>query len=232
MRFKSFLLAIIFSPLLLFSQEIDYGNSVEAADLCVSFKSNSFSSNYDADEALEKISHLAGQRLDHHLHNPYYTFTNHDINSIDTTNPTGLNYIYPMILYNCDLFYKYPTITIDYRILQLVYNGRCKICFIQSTEGFIGYDDHHYVWLNKLSSKYGLTNENFIIITANLHAPKRFKELIDNNSIANNFKIIPYNHFGDNLWFSSDGNVLYGSSKKNETPWSCPLETGQDKRVL
>ena len=60
MRFKSFLLAIIFSPLLLFSQEIDYGNSVEAADLCVSFKSNSFSSNYDADEALEKILSVVG----------------------------------------------------------------------------------------------------------------------------------------------------------------------------
>ena len=60
MRFKSFLLTIIFSPLLLFSQEIDYGNSVEAADLCVSFKSNSFSSNYDADEALEKILSVVG----------------------------------------------------------------------------------------------------------------------------------------------------------------------------
>ena len=61
MKFKSFLLIIIIiSPLLSFSQEIDYGNSVEAADLCVSFKSNSFASNYDADEALEKILSVVG----------------------------------------------------------------------------------------------------------------------------------------------------------------------------
>ena len=60
MRFKSFLLIIIFSPLLSFSQEIDYGNSIEAADLCVSFKSNSFASNYDADEALDKILSVVG----------------------------------------------------------------------------------------------------------------------------------------------------------------------------
>ena len=43
-----------------FSQEIDYGNSQEAADLCVSLKANSFSSNYDADEALDKILAVVG----------------------------------------------------------------------------------------------------------------------------------------------------------------------------
>ena len=48
----SFLISFISNS---FSQEIDYGNSQEAADLCVSLKANSFSSNYDADEALDKI---------------------------------------------------------------------------------------------------------------------------------------------------------------------------------
>ncbi|MDC3348578.1 hypothetical protein OAV51_00475 [Flavobacteriaceae bacterium] len=58
---KLLLLLLLFTiPVISFSQEIDYGNSSEAANLCVDLKSNSFSSNYDADEALNKILSVVG----------------------------------------------------------------------------------------------------------------------------------------------------------------------------
>ena len=50
---KKLLLLLFTIPVISFSQEIDYGNSSEAANLCVDLKSNSFSSNYDADEAFK-----------------------------------------------------------------------------------------------------------------------------------------------------------------------------------
>ena len=43
-----------------FSQDNHYGNSQEAADICVSIKANSFSSNYDADGVLDKILAVVG----------------------------------------------------------------------------------------------------------------------------------------------------------------------------
>ena len=48
------------SPLYAGEQDLEYGNSTEAAELCVSIRSNSASSDSSADESLEAILSVVG----------------------------------------------------------------------------------------------------------------------------------------------------------------------------
>ena len=57
---KKILFFLFLSPLIFYGQELEYGNSSEAADICVSIRSNSASSDYSADESLDKILSVVG----------------------------------------------------------------------------------------------------------------------------------------------------------------------------
>ena len=70
------------------SQEMDYGNSSEATSICVSLKSNSFSSDYDADEALDKILSVVGAAKRFML-----VPCDNINNAVAYTSETGLRYI-------------------------------------------------------------------------------------------------------------------------------------------
>ena len=74
------------------SQEMDYGNSSEATSICVSLKSNSFSSDYDADEALDKILSVVGAAKRFML-----VPCDNINNAVAWTSETGLRYIVMML---------------------------------------------------------------------------------------------------------------------------------------
>jgi tetratricopeptide (TPR) repeat protein len=62
---KNYLILLLILPVLMFSQEndqykLDYKNSVKSAELCTKYKSNSFKSNVEADNALAKILSVVG----------------------------------------------------------------------------------------------------------------------------------------------------------------------------
>ena len=62
---KNYLILLFIFPVLMFSQEndqykLDYKNSVKSAELCTKYKSNSFKSNVEADNALAKILSVVG----------------------------------------------------------------------------------------------------------------------------------------------------------------------------
>ena len=90
----------------------------------------------------------------------FEVFLDHDVfrhkiytlDDIKTDNPE-IKYIYPIVLYNNELFDVYSTVDIDPKIIEDSKNGKCKICFLQPTEGFFGQDDHNYVWFDNLSKK-------------------------------------------------------------------------------
>ncbi len=57
---KKLLLLLFFAPIISIGQTIDYGNSIDAAKLCVVNQDNNFSTNKDADIALSKILSVIG----------------------------------------------------------------------------------------------------------------------------------------------------------------------------
>ena len=141
--------------------------------------------------------------LDHDVfrHN---IFTLDEIKKLDL----NINYIYPIVLYNNSLFDKYSTISLDPKVIEDSKKGKCKICFIQPTEGFFGQDNHNFIWFDNFSKKYGLDNTNLYMITTNLIAKSRKDILVASGSISeNSYTILDYTYFGSNLWFHEPGQI-------------------------
>lgn len=117
-------------------------------------------------------------------------------------------FVYPIMLYNNDLFEKYDTIDFSEKLLLSLKNKRCKIVFTQLTEGFFGYKDSHYIWFSNLAKRHNLDKKSLIMVTANLHAEDHQKKLISQGRIEDNFKIYSYPYFENNLWFYYYGHIL------------------------
>lgn len=122
--------------------------------------------------------------------------------TLDEVYESGEEFIYPIILYNYDIFVKYETIDLPEKIVDSVLNNKCKICFIQPTEGFFGHRPTDIPWLYNLSKKYGFSKGGIIMITANLKAQESKEELLESGVIEDNFTIHPYNYFQHHLWFT------------------------------
>lgn len=121
--------------------------------------------------------------------------------TVDEVYESGEDFIYPIILYNFDIFVKYDTIDLPEKVVKSVLNNKCKICFIQPTEGFFGHRPTDIPWLYKLSKKYGFSKGGMIMITANLKAQESKEDLLREGVIEDNFTIHPYNYFQHDLWF-------------------------------
>lgn len=121
---------------------------------------------------------------------------------LDDVIDKDIPFIYPILICGNDLMHKYDTVDIDERVIKLAHIGKSKIVFIQPNEGIFGDNPiRHYKWFNALSSRYNLSPTSLIIISANLRAPETFHELCEKKLIVNNFTILPYNYFRENVWF-------------------------------
>jgi len=123
--------------------------------------------------------------------------------TVDEVYESGEYFVYPIILYSYDLFVKYDTIDIPEKVVISVLNKKCKICFIQPTEGFFGHRITDIYWMYNFSKKYGFDKDGVIMITANLKAQNFKDRLLYNKEIQDNFTIFPFSYFQHNLWFTN-----------------------------
>lgn len=127
----------------------------------------------------------------------------------------GENFLYPVVLYNNDLFYKYETIELDTRVVERAHQGKAKICFIQLTEGYFGSSNQEFEWFYRLAKKFNFNKEALIVITANLKASYNYSHLVESKIIEDTYKVYTFSYFQHNLWFLRDGKVLDSLSIEN-----------------
>jgi hypothetical protein len=98
----------------------------------------------------------------------------------------GIDFIYPIILFDNKLFENYTTIELNKELINAIQNKKCRIVFVYVLEGYF----NNIEWINNLCKKYRLEKDDVILITSNL---------IDFNNY--NFTLIQYNYFGNHINF-------------------------------
>jgi hypothetical protein len=127
---------------------------------------------------------------------------------------SGESFIYPYILYDNNLFYKYDTIEVDPRVIERVKQGKAKIVFTQMTEGFFGESEYELIWLSNLSYKYNIPKDGLVAITANFASVDLFNNLLVENKIIDNITVWPFSYFQYTLWFH-EKSITFEEETKN-----------------
>jgi hypothetical protein len=132
-----------------------------------------------------------------HLNNDLYEF-NQDLveNYIDR----GESFIYPLLIWNNDLFLNKLSIILPDNVLNQVRLNKCKIVLFYITEPWFMYE-YCYKWLSDFSTKNGLNKDNFIFVSSNLVSEEIKNRYIVDKIIEDNFTIIKFNYFFHRLWF-------------------------------
>ena len=107
-------------------------------------------------------------------------------NSVKYYIDNGIDFIYPIILFDNKLFENYETIDLDVQLIECIKNKKCRIIFVYVLEAYF----NNIEWINNLCQKYSFDRDNVILITSNL---------VDFNSY--NFTLIQYNYFGNHINF-------------------------------
>lgn len=197
---------------------------------------NSNIANYDIHPwYIGNYSHLDQEEKDLNIKFPYYIKGNEELEFLNLLNRynsqlfegfisninndymgrtlndlinTSEKFIYPIVMYNNDLFEKYETIDLDERLIKCIKEDQARIVFLQLTEGFFGINKRDLIWVSNLVKKYNFNNDRIIVLTSNMYAEDRFNLMIENKEIDNNFIIYCYSYFQHNLWFIPGGHVL------------------------
>jgi len=109
-------------------------------------------------------------------------------NSVKYYIDNGIDFIYPIILFDNKLFENYKTIDLNVELIEYIKNKKCRIVFVYVLEGYF----NNIEWINNLCKKYTFEKDDVILITSNL---------IDFNNY--NFTLIQYNYFGNHINFLS-----------------------------
>jgi hypothetical protein len=132
-----------------------------------------------------------------HLNNDLYEFEKDLVENYASKNET---FIYPILIWNNDLFLNKSEIIISDDVINQVTIGKCKIVIFYITEPWFMYE-YCYKWLSDFSNKNGLSKDNFIFVSSNLISTEVKDRYVINNSIEDNFTIIGFNYFFHRLWF-------------------------------
>ena len=128
----------------------------------------------------------------------YNTFNSNTIKHFYDKNES---FIYPIIIYDNNLFYNTTTIDFPFEVKEFLDKCKCRILIIQPTEGFIGIRDTDFIWISNLAKTYNINKEQLIVVTSNFCANDKRNNLIKNNIIEDNFILYEFNHFEHSLWF-------------------------------
>lgn len=152
----------------------------------------------DTQELRSELSRFSSQNFAELLDN---NLNNFNMVLLDDIYETNEKFIYPILLYNNELFFKYETMVLNPKLVECIKNKRAKICFYQPTEGFFGHSDNEYTWIYNLSKKYGFDNNDVIVITPNMKSDSEKDRLVLERKIEDNYTIFPYSYFQHHLWF-------------------------------
>ena len=152
----------------------------------------------DRHELKHELFQFASQNIENILDNTYNTFKKGTVEEFYSKKE---EFIYPIIMYNNELFQKYGTMALDTLLVESINNGYGKLVFIQPTEGFFGQQLDNFIWIDKLCEKYKFEKNSVIVITSNMIAGDRYNELVTNNIISDSFVVYPYSYFGNSIWF-------------------------------
>lgn len=111
-------------------------------------------------------------------------------NSVKYYIDNGIDFIYPIILFDNKLFENYETIDLDVELIEYIKNKKCRIVFVYILEGY--FDNNGIEWINNLLTKYKLDKDDVLLITSNLI-----------NFCGNNFTIVHYNYCANHSQFLS-----------------------------
>jgi hypothetical protein len=145
-----------------------------------------------------ELFQFASQNIENILDNTYDTFRKGTLEEFYSKKES---FIYPIIMYNNDLFNNYKTIELNHLLIEAIHNGYCKLVFIQPTEGFFGQRVDNFIWIDGLCKKYNLTKESVVVITSNMISKEKYNRLVKDGVIADSFLIYPYSYFGNSIWF-------------------------------
>jgi hypothetical protein len=176
---------------------------------------------------MSKLYQFSSQNLEFILDN---TFQNMVKNTVEYFCERNEKFIYPIVLYNNDLFFKYETIELNELVLNSIKNKMAKLVFIQPTEGFFGMDDNEFIWLSNLSKKYSFDYDDVIVITANMKAKENQGKLIESNLISHNFTIHLYSYFEHNIWFHNGYKLNVHVKKSLSDVFNTMLNSNRTKK--
>jgi hypothetical protein len=116
-------------------------------------------------------------------------------------------FIYPIILPDNNIFDRNKTIDLPDNLVNQIKLGNAKLVFCYLLEGHFGSTNTHYLWLYKLSKKYGFNKEDIIFLTGNMISDEIHKNYCkDNiNLIEDNFTVYPFMWFGNHVFFHNTG---------------------------
>lgn len=171
------------------------------------------------------LSKYASQNLENIFDNTYGTFTK---GTIDEFYSNKEEFIYPIVLYNNDLFSKYESIEFSDVLINAMHDGYGKIVFLQPTEGFFGQKDSNFIWIDTLCKKYNFKKESVIVVTSNMKAGDIFNNLVDNEIITNSFIVYPYSHFKNNIWFYSGKKLNPNTKESMKVAFNESLESNKN----
>jgi hypothetical protein len=160
--------------------------------------------NEETEDFKRIIGQFNSQKFEEFFDNTHNVFEPYILDEAINNN---INFIYPIVLFTNDLYYNYPTVDFDERLIKKVLEKKAKICFIQLTEGFFGSKENDFIWMDNLSKRYGFDKGHLIFITANLKSLDSKNKLVSKGYITDSYTIIPYNYFQHNLWFCNKGKM-------------------------
>jgi len=164
----------------------------------------------DTNELKHELFQFASQNIENILDNTYDTFIKGTVEEFYSKKES---FIYPIVMYNNDLFNNYETIELDTLLIEAIHNGYGKLVFIQPTEGFFGQQIDNFVFIDSLSKKYNLTKESVVVITSNMIAKEKYDGLVKDGVITDSFLVYPYSYFGNSIWFHN-GHKLNAHTKQ------------------
>jgi hypothetical protein len=152
---------------------------------------------------------LNGRSICFNLNDDLYSFRQDTVDNLIMKNEI---FIYPLLIWNNDLFDGKIALSIPEKIKNSINIGKCKIAIFYITEPWFMHQ-HCYEWLSDFSKKNNLTKENFVFVSSNLKADQMKKEYVEQGIIEDNFNIIGFNYFFHRLWFFTHRMHNTGSKK-------------------
>jgi hypothetical protein len=183
----------------------------------------------DNNELKHELFQFASQNIENILDNTYKTFIK---GTIDEFYSKKESFIYPIVMYNNDLFMKYETMDLNKTLVKAIHEEYGKLVFIQPTEGFFGQQDVNFTWLDNLCKKYNFSKKSVIMVTSNMIASEKYDKLVKNNTISDSFLIYPYSYFGNSIWFHNGYKLnMYTKKSMRDVFESCLYLNRNVKKV-